>query len=195
MTNGIARRLGAAVLVRPVMLGRGSIDEQLEHTDVLVWPGPGSPPVDDQAVTRIYRRVLRGMGLVLLHPGQASAAGARLLSAPRVPAYPRHGERQVVWSVDPDHPIVRGVPNPLVIDGPGTRCEPSGLPRPDAIVLASSLGGRPSSTGRVFLRGNGRIFYFSPGNQDDRVYRHPDIQHLLANAVRWTARPMSGPAA
>ena len=39
--------------------------------------------------------------------------------------------------------------------------------------------------GCCFTRGTGRIFYFSPGDQDYPVYHHPDVQRVIANAVRW----------
>ena len=43
-------------------------------------------------------------------------------------------------------------------------------------------------SGCCWRRGKGKIFYFSPGDQDFPVYHHPDIQRVLANGVQW-ARP------
>ena len=40
-------------------------------------------------------------------------------------------------------------------------------------------------SGATFTRGLGKIFYFSPGDQEYPVYHHPDIQRVLANGVRW----------
>ena len=37
------------------------------------------------------------------------------------------------------------------------------------------------------MRGAGRIFYFSPGDQDYPVYHHPDVKRVLANGVHWAA--------
>jgi trehalose utilization protein len=41
--------------------------------------------------------------------------------------------------------------------------------------------------GCCFRRGAGRIFYFSPGDQDYPIYHQPDVQRVLANAVEWAA--------
>ena len=43
-------------------------------------------------------------------------------------------------------------------------------------------------SGCTFRRGKGKIFYFSPGDQDYPVYHHRDVRRVIANGVRW-ARP------
>ena len=64
------------------------------------------------------------------------------------------------------------------------------IPAPDELVFISSFaGGEVFRGGCCFRRGRGRIFYFSPGDQDYPVYHHPDVQRVIANAVRWAARP------
>jgi trehalose utilization protein len=42
-------------------------------------------------------------------------------------------------------------------------------------------------SGVTYTRGLGRVFYFSPGDQDFPVYHHPDVQRVLANGARWAA--------
>jgi trehalose utilization protein len=37
----------------------------------------------------------------------------------------------------------------------------------------------------VFRRGQGRIFYFSPGHETHPVYHQPEVRQVIANAVRW----------
>jgi trehalose utilization protein len=46
-------------------------------------------------------------------------------------------------------------------------------------------------SGCTFRRGYGKIFYFSPGDQDYPVYHHKDIRRVIANGVTWanTLRP------
>ena len=62
------------------------------------------------------------------------------------------------------------------------------IPAPDELVFISSFeGGEVFRGGCCFRRGRGRIFYFSPGDQDYPVYHHPDVQRVIANAVRWAA--------
>jgi trehalose utilization protein len=63
------------------------------------------------------------------------------------------------------------------------------VPAPDALVFMSAFsGGEVFRSGCTFRRGRGRIFYFSPGDQDYPVYFHPDVRQVLANAVAW-AKP------
>jgi trehalose utilization protein len=64
------------------------------------------------------------------------------------------------------------------------------IPAPDDLVFISSFeGGEVFRSGVTFTRGKGRIFYFSPGDQEYPVYHHPQVRRVLANAVRWAARP------
>src|SRR3954462_9766762 len=66
------------------------------------------------------------------------------------------------------------------------------IPAPDELVFVSSFaGGEVFRSGCCWTRGKGRVFYFSPGDQEYPVYHHPDVQRVLANAVRWAA-PAAG---
>lgn len=55
----------------------------------------------------------------------------------------------------------------------------------ELVFVSNFEGGEVFRSGCVFYRGNGRIFYFSPGDQEYPVYHHPDVQRVLSNAVRW----------
>lgn len=46
-------------------------------------------------------------------------------------------------------------------------------------------GGAVFRSGCTFTRGYGRIFYFQPGHEEYPVYRIPEIQQIIQNAVRW----------
>ena len=51
----------------------GLTEEVLKNTDVLIWWGHmAHDRVKDEIVERVYRRVLSGMGLIVLHSGHAS---------------------------------------------------------------------------------------------------------------------------
>jgi trehalose utilization protein len=43
----------------------------------------------------------------------------------------------------------------------------------------------------TYRRGHGKIFYFSPGDQDYPVYHHETVRRVIANGVQWahTHRP------
>jgi trehalose utilization protein len=78
----------------------------------------------------------------------------------------------------------------LIVDAQEMYGELFDIPQPDELVFVSSFpGGEIFRSGCVFYRGKGRIFYFSPGDQEYPVYHNTDIHHVLANAVRWAAQP------
>jgi trehalose utilization protein len=102
-------------------------------------------------------------------------------------------DREVVWTVNPGHPIAAGVPQAFVIPQQEMYGEYFDIPQPDELVFISSFsGGEVFRSGCCFTRGSGRIFYFSPGHEHFPVYHHPIVQRIIANGVRWaaaTARP------
>jgi trehalose utilization protein len=75
-----------------------------------------------------------------------------------------------------------------VIDAQEMYGEHFDIPAPDELVFVSSFaGGEVFRGGCCFKRGAGRIFYFSPGDQDYPIYHHPDVRRVIANAVEWAA--------
>ena len=159
----------------------------LDATDVLTWWGHAAhDDVADEVVDRVHDAVLGGMGLVVLHSGHYSKIFKRLLGTTCSLQWRNEGERELVWTVDPAHPIAEGVPQPIVIEAQEMYGEHFDIPAPDELVFVSSFaGGEVFRGGCCFRRGRGRIFYFSPGDQDYPVYHHPDVQRVIANAVRW----------
>src|SRR5699024_8692972 len=99
------------------------------------------------------------------------------------------GEEERVWTVNGSHPIARGVPHPIIVPQQEMYGEMFDIPAPDELVFVSSFaGGEVFRSGAVFRRGKGKVFYFSPGDQEYPVYHQAEIQRVLANAVVW-ARP------
>jgi trehalose utilization protein len=189
---GLSELLGDKVRVRTATLDEpehGITQEVLDDTDVLTWWGHiAHEQVDDAVVARVHEAVLSGMGLLVLHSGHYSKIFRRLLGTPCELRWRNEGERELVWTVDPSHPIAAGVPNPIVIDAQEMYGEPFAIPAPDELVFISSFaGGEVFRGGCTFTRGLGRIFYFSPGDQEYPVYHHPDIRRVLANGVQWAA--------
>jgi trehalose utilization protein len=189
---GLTESLGERVRVRTATL------EQPEHglgagvlgeTDVLTWWGHiAHEEVADDVVSRVHEAVLGGMGLLVLHSAHYSKLFKRLLGTPCDLRWRNEGERELVWTVAPSHPIAAGVPNPIEIEAQEMYGEPFAIPAPEELVFISSFaGGEVFRGGCTWTRGAGRIFYFSPGDQDYPVYHHPDIKRVLANAVQWAA--------
>jgi trehalose utilization protein len=102
------------------------------------------------------------------------------------------GERELIWTVAPGHPIAEGVPNPVIIPEQEMYGEFFDIPTPDELIFISSFaGGEVFRGGVTYRRGLGKLFYFSPGDQEYPVYHHPDIRRILRNGVSWVAP--SGP--
>jgi trehalose utilization protein len=192
IAEGVAAQLGERVRVRTATLDEpehGLTQRVLDDTDVLTWWGHAAHgEVDDAVVDRVHDAVLGGMGLLALHSAHYAKVFRRLLGTSCSLRWRNDGERELVWTVDPAHPIAAGVPQPIVIDAHEMYGEHFDIPAPDELVFVSSFaGGEVFRGGCCFRRGAGRIFYFSPGDQDYPIYDHPDVQRVLANAVEWAA--------
>lgn len=196
VADGLTEHLGDGVTVRTAVLDEpehGLTEEALAETDVLFWWGHAAHDrVSDEAVERVQQHVLGGMGLVVLHSGHFSKIFRRLLGTTCSLAWRNDAERELVWTVAPEHPIARGVAQPIVIDRQEMYGEFFDIPAPDELVFVSNFaGGEVFRSGVTFTRGRGRIFYFSPGDQEYPVYFHAEVRRVLANATGWAAA--SGP--
>jgi trehalose utilization protein len=167
----------------------GLTEEVLDATDVLLWWGHiAHDQVADEVVERVFQRVQAGMGLLVLHSGHYSKIFQKLLGSTASLLWRNNGERELVWTIDRTHPITEGVPDPIVIPRQEMYGEPFDIPAPDELIFISSFtGGEVFRSGVTYTRGAGRIFYFSPGDQEYPVYHQPEIQRVLANGVRWAA--------
>ena len=132
--------------------------------------------VDDAVVDRVYQRVLGGMGLLVLHSAHFSKIFRRLMGTTCSLAWRNSRDTELVWSVNPSHPITAGVPQPILINEHEMYGEFFDIPAPDELIFLSTF-----SSGEVFRSG-------CCCDQEYPVYHHPDIKRVLANAVRW-ARP------
>ena len=197
---GLAESLGDRFEIRTATLEQpehGLPQDVLDNTDVLTWWGHiAHDEVSDEVVARVQEAVLSGMGLLVLHSAHYSKIFKALLGTPCDLRWRNEAERELVWTVDPSHPITAGVPNPIVIDAQEMYGEPFAIPAPDELIFISSFaGGEVFRGGCTWVRGAGRIFYFSPGDQEYPVYHHPAVRQVLANGVQWaTPRLRQAPA-
>ncbi|MDN3238264.1 ThuA domain-containing protein [Glycomyces tritici] len=168
----------------------GLTSDVLDATDVLIWWGHAAHgDVEDEIVERVHRHVLAGMGLIVLHSGHWSKIFTKLMGTTCTLRWRSEHDRELVWTVNPQHPIARGIPNPIVIPEQEMYGEYFDVPTPDELIFISGFtGGEVFRSGMTYRRGFGRIFYFSPGDQDFPVYHHPDVNHVIANGIEW-ARP------
>lgn len=184
--------VGTATLDEPE---HGLTVDVLAETDVLTWWGHvAHGEVDDTIVERIQRRVLDGMGLIVLHSGHHSKIFRRLMGTSCDLNWREAGERERLWVVDPAHPIAEGLGAGFTIDAEEMYGEHFDVPAPDRLVFISSFdGGEVFRSGCCYERGRGRLFYFRPGHETHPTYRHPDVRRVIANAARWAASPSGDP--
>jgi trehalose utilization protein len=184
--------VGSATLDEPE---HGLPEKTLAETDVLTWWGHvAHDEVKDEIVERVHKRVLEGMGLIVLHSGHYSKIFKRLMGTTGNLKWREIGERERVWVVNPAHPIADGLNDYFDIPEAEMYGEPFGIPEPDSLVLVSWFqGGEIFRSGCCFYRGQGKIFYFSPGHETYPTYYQPEVRRVILNGVRWAA-PTHGPA-
>ncbi len=193
VADGIRENLGADVEVRTVTLDdpeHGLTEEVLAETDVLTWWGHAAHgEVADEVVERVHSHVLSGMGLVALHSAHHSKIFKKLMGTTANLRWRSETDRDVIWTVDPTHPIAQGIPQPVIVPVDEMYGEFFDVPAPDELIFISNFsGGEVFRSGCTWRRGHGKIFFFRSGDQDYPVYYQAEIRKIIANGVSW-ARP------
>ena len=170
----------------------GLTDEVLDDTDVLFWWGHmRHGDVPDAVVSRVYRHVIAGMGMVVLHSGHASKIFQKLMGTPSGELKWREsGDKEILWVIEQGHPITRGIGEKIILEQEETYGEHFLVPQPDELVFISWFtGGEVFRSGCVYKRGRGKIFYFRPGHESVPTYHNPDVQKVLVNAAAYVYTP------
>ena len=168
----------------------GLSEDVLNDTDVLIWWGHHyHNQVDDQIVERVRKRVISGMGLLVLHSGHASKIFSKLMGTDTLRLRWREADGlERVWNIEPNHPITAGLPEYFEIPHSEMYGEYFQIPTPDELLFISWYeGGEVFRSGCTFKRGEGRIFFFSPGHETYPIYEMPEVQQIIINAVKWAA--------
>ncbi len=167
----------------------GLTDKVLSETDVLTWWGHmGHNLVADEIVDRVQKRVLEGMGLVVMHSGHFSKIFKRLMGTGCDLKWREAAEKERLWVVDPGHPIADGLPEYFELPHAEMYGEHFDIPAPEELVLVSWFaGGEVFRSGCCWHRGQGKVFYFRPGHETYDIYYDKTIRRVLVNGVRWAA--------
>lgn len=176
-----------ATLMQPE---HGLTEEVLDASDVLIWWGHRAhDKVEDEIVDRVWRRVVAGMGLIVLHSGHASKIFRKVCGTPTgFLRWREVGESEVLWVVEPGHPIARGIEEKVLIPHEEMYGERFNIPAPDELVFLGWFeGGEVFRSGCTFYRGRGKVFYFQPGHETYPIYYQKEIQTIIKNAVLWAA--------
>src|SRR3954471_17089126 len=88
----------------------GLTEAVLADTDVLSWWGhTAHADVTDAIADRVQKRVLEGMGLLVLHSAHYSKIFKRLLGTTCSLTWREAGEKERLWVCNPGHRIARGL--------------------------------------------------------------------------------------
>jgi len=170
----------------------GLTEEVLNDTDVLFWWGHmRHGDVPDEVVNRVYKHVIGGMGMVVLHSGHASKIFGKLMGTPSGELKWREsGDKEILWVIEQGHPITRGIGEKIILEHEETYGEHFLVPQPDELVFISWFtGGEVFRSGCVYKRGRGKIFYFRPGHESVPTYHNPEVQKVLVNAAAYVYTP------
>ncbi len=161
--------------------------ERLDRTDVLIWWGHNAHgEVADDVVADVRRRVLEGMGLIVLHSGHHSKIFKSLMGTTCSLRWRESTDKERLWNISPHHPITRGIGDHFEIPMEEMYGEPFGIPEPDETILISWFtGGEVFRSGATWRRGAGRVFYFRPGHETYPAYHQPEVLRIITNATRW----------
>ena len=167
----------------------GLSEKVLASTDVLTWWGHmAHGDVKDEIVTRVQKRVLEGMGLIVLHSGHFSKIFRAMMGTNCSLKWREAGEKERLWVVERAHPIAAGLGEYFELPHTEMYGERFDIPAPDELVFISWFeGGEVFRSGCCWQRGHGRVFYFRPGHETFPIFYDENVVKVLTNAVRWAA--------
>ena len=167
----------------------GITKEILDNTDVLIWWGHmAHNEVPDSVAYLVRDAVLSGMGAIFLHSGHHSKPFRYLLGTSCNLTWRETADSEILWVVEPSHPITRGIDRYFTLPAEETYGEPFTIPTPDKLLFISNFsGGEVFRSGCLFERTNGKIFYFQPGHETFPTYYDKNVQTVIKNAVRFVA--------
>lgn len=165
----------------------GLTESVLEATDVLIWWGHiAHQEVSDEIVNRVQKRVLEGMGLIVLHSGHMSKIFMKLMGTSCDLKWREAEEKERLWVIDPSHPIADGIGEYIDLECEEMYGEHFDVPNPDELIFVGWYeGGNVFRSGMTYKRGSGKIFYFQPGHETYPTYYNEDIQKVIINGVKW----------
>lgn len=174
---------------------QGVSEKTLAETDVLTWWGhTAHKDVKDETVARVQKRVLEGMGLIVLHSGHYSKIFKALMGTSCSLKWRDIGEREIFWVCKPGHPIAKDIDDHFVIEKEEMYGEHFDIPEPEETIFISSFaGGEVFRSGCTWKRGAGKIFYFRPGHETYPIYFDERVRSIIRNAVHWAAPVPNAP--
>jgi trehalose utilization protein len=198
--DGMHKKIGAGINaddlnIRYAVLDdpeHGLNEEVVNSTDVLIWWAHcAHGEVSDDVVKRIHKRVLEGMGLIVLHSGHFSKIFKTLTGTNCSLKWREAAEKERLWNIEPSHPITQGIGDYFELPNTEMYGERFDIPQDGKVIFLSWFeGGEVFRSGVTFERGHGKIFYFRPGHETYPIFYDNNVLKIIANAVRW-AKPVA----
>ncbi len=165
----------------------GLTDDVLKNTDVIIWWGHAAhEEVKDAIVEKVQKKVLEGMGIIVLHSGHFSKIFRKLMGTSCSLKWREIGEKERLWNLAPDHPITEGIDEYFELEHEEMYGERFDIPTPDKEIFISWFaGGEVFRSGCVWERGYGKVFYFRPGHETYPTYYDKNVLKVITNAVKW----------
>ena len=141
---------------------------------------PGrSDPTYDSLVTPAYYAFWSGIGVRQVRVDLPNCG---------YPAIRIDGKPSKVTTLQPGHPIAKGVPATFEIPETEMYDEPFHVPDPDAVIFRENWeAGGWFRSGMLWTVGEGKVFYFRPGHELYTVFKQKYPLKIVENAVRWVA--------
>jgi len=134
----------------------------------------------DEAVTPSWTKSVAADGTVNLEIKLPSCCFTKVDN----PGKPSH-----LTTLVKSHPIVKGVPATFDIPRTEIYDGPFFVPTPDVTLFDERWdSGAQFPAGCVWNLGKGKVFYFRPGHETYPIYKQPEVQQVIENAVRWMAK-------
>lgn len=197
--EGIHKKIGAGISAADLEIRYATLDEP-EHglteevvnsTDVMLWWGHcAHGEVADEIVRRVHKRVLEGMGLIVLHSGHFSKIFKAVTGTTCSLKWRELAEKERLWNIEPSHPITQGIGDYFELPHTEMYGERFDIPQDGRVIFISWFeGGEVFRSGVTFERGHGKIFYFRPGHETYPIFYDKNVLRVIGNAVRW-AKPV-----
>ena len=167
---------------------QGLPDEVLNNTDVLIWWAHMHHwEVTEETAERVKNRVFAGMGLICLHSSHYSKVIQKVVG---MTGHLTWGDevKEILWNVNPTHPIAAGIPTHFVLPKEEIYGEPFQIPEPDELIFIGWYEtGQVFRSGCTWRRGYGKVFYFQPGHESVPTFYNEYVQRIIKNAIYWAA--------
>ncbi len=196
--DGIHEALKKGIMDEEITVRTATLDnineklspEILADTDVLIWWGHLKHHlVPDEIAANVRDEVLKGMGAIFLHSAHFSKPFKLLMGTCCNLTWREDGDRELLWVVNPAHPIAQGIGRFVNIEHEETYGEPFGIPEPQQTVFIGNFeGGEVLRAGCCWRKQNGKVFYFQPGHETFPIYYNNEIIKIIKNAIHW-AKP------